>query len=110
MDKADADLDLEFNPNEVQVDSSKLDIDVGDLDMDSDSFKELTKEQLGKLPMAEQLQYQRKLNEWKAKNKAEAGAGGGGGASKGGDDGQGGFKELSPAELGKMSMAEQLQY
>lgn len=89
MDKADADLDLEFNPNEVQVDSSKLDIDVGDLDMDSDNFKELTKEQLGKLPMAEQLQYQRKLNEWKAKNKAESGgnAGGGGGASKGGDDG-----------------------
>lgn len=39
------------------VDSSKLDIDVKDINMDSDDFKELTKEQLGKLPMAEQLQY-----------------------------------------------------
>jgi hypothetical protein len=28
-------------------------------------FKELSVEELGKLPLAEQLQYQRKLNEWK---------------------------------------------
>ena len=57
MDKADADLALDFSPSEVVVDSSKLDIDVKDINMDSDDFKELTKEQLGKLPMAEQLQY-----------------------------------------------------
>lgn len=103
MDEADADLDLDFNPNQIQVDSSQLDIDVKDLDMDSDKFKELTKEQLGKLTMAEQLQYQRKLNEWKASKKAE---GGGGGGAKADDVPEGGFKVLGPADLGKMGMAE----
>lgn len=59
--------------------------------------------------MAEQLQYQRKLNEWKASKKAE----GGNDAPKskaqpGGPTEDGGFKQLTPAELGQMSMAEQL--
>lgn len=108
LDQADKDLDLDFNPNEIQVDSSKLDIDVKDLDMDSDSFKELTKEQLAQLPMAEQLQYQRKLNEWKASKKAEGGDAGGG--AKANATEEGGFKELTPAELGRLPLAEQLQY
>ena len=33
-------------------------------------FKELNKEELGKLSMPEQLQYQRKFNDWKAAKKA----------------------------------------
>ena len=83
--------------------------------MDSPDFKELTKEQLSKLSMPEQLQYQRKLNEWKAAKKAEGGGGaaaggGGGGGSAFGPQPDGGFKELTPAELGRMGMAEQLQY
>lgn len=59
--------------------------------------------------MADQLQYQKKFNEHKAKMKEEAAAkaaGGAGSGDKGGDD----FKELTPQELGKLGMAEQLQY
>lgn len=58
--------------------------------------------------MAEQLQYQRKLNEWKASKKAEGGGNAGGGAKPAGGGDDGGFKELTPAELGKLSLAEQL--
>ena len=57
--------------------------------------------------MAEQLQYQRKLNEWKASKKAEGGGDTGGKPKAGGGE-DGGFKELTPAELGKLSLAEQL--
>lgn len=57
--------------------------------------------------MAEQLQYQKKLNEWKATKKA-AGGGEGGSPAKGGGGpaADGTFKELTPAELGKMGLAE----
>ena len=52
--------------------------------------------------MPEQLQYQRKFNEWKASQKA---------AEKPKEESNGdGFKELSKEELGKLSMAEQLAY
>lgn len=54
--------------------------------------------------MAEQLQYQRKFNEWKAQQKAKEAA-----ASEAPkDDGQ--FKELTKQELSRMNMQEQLAY
>ena len=60
-----------------------------DIDMDSKNFKEFSREQLSKLSMPEQLQYQKKLNEWKAKKKAEADAQGGGkDGADGAEDGE----------------------
>lgn len=55
------------------------------------------------MSMAEQLAYQRKLNEWKAEQKAKE-------APKPEAQADQGFKVLSKEEMGKMSMAEQLAY
>lgn len=56
--------------------------------------------------MPEQLQYQRKLNEWKAAKKAAGGDANADAGKKNAEPGSDGFKELTPAELGKMGMAE----
>ena len=50
---------------------------------------------MGKLSLAEQLQYQKKLNEWKAQKKNEAEAAKAPAGDKGGAGG-GDFKELTP--------------
>ena len=62
--------------------------------------------------MSEQLQYQRKLNDWKKEQK-EKGGGDKPKEEKPADaagDGDDGFKELTHAELSKLPLAEQLQY
>ena len=66
-----------------------------------DPDRELTKEELGKLTMAEQLQYQMRQNLKKQQAK-EAGGGDSGGAKKDDDP----DRELTKEELGKLSMAE----
>ena len=61
------------------------------------------------MTMAEQLQYQIKFNLWKAEQKKKEEEGGGAGGSNDKKD-DGGFKEKTKEELGRMTMAEQLQY
>jgi len=88
--------------------------------MDAPGFKELTKAQLSNMGMPEQLQYQRKLNTWRAEQKAKNGggeaAGGGGGGGRGpkkdawGPTDDGGFTEAAPADLARMGMGDQIKY
>lgn len=70
---------------------------------DIPDFKELSKEELGKLSMPEQLQYQRKFNDWKAAKKAAE-------KPKEEEKPSGPPPPKTKEELAKMSMGEQIAY